>query len=138
MNARLVTAILTNLLYEAIIVAVLKWGLPRLGIDLPLYGIILICVAFLMYAVVMFVVGSRTLAKRPMPGFTTMVCLEGQVVSRLAPEGTVKIEGELWNARAESGTIDVGADVVVVRQYGLRVVVRPKQAGDTCKRGNQS
>ena len=133
MNARLVIAILTNLLYEAIIVVILIWGLPALGIHIPLYGIILICVAFLLYAVVLYVIGSRTLTKKPISGFTTMVCLEGQVVSRLAPEGTVKIEGELWTARAENGTIDVGTEVIVVRQNGLKVVVRPKQPDDACK-----
>jgi membrane protein implicated in regulation of membrane protease activity len=133
MNARLVMTILTNLLYEAIIVVVLIWGLPALGMHVPLYGIILICVAFLIYAVVLYIIGGRALTKKPLSGFTTMECLEGQVVSRLAPEGTVKIGGELWSARAENGIIDVGTDVVVVRQNGLKVVVRPKQPDNSCK-----
>ena len=127
MSARLIMAVLSNLLIEAIIVVVILWGLPRLGIRIPLYGLILICVAFLTYAVISYNIGSRTLRKKPMPGFTTMVGVEGQVVIRLAPEGLVRIEGELWNARSENGPIDVGTDVVVVGQNGLKVVVRPKQ-----------
>ena len=138
MNARLIMAIFTNLVYEAIIVALLLWGLPRLGIHIPLYGIILICVAFIIYAVALFIIGSRTLRRKPLPGLTTMVGIEGQVVSRLAPEGFVRIGGELWNARAENGIIDVGADVIVVRQYGLKVVVRRKQADNSRKPETQS
>jgi membrane-bound ClpP family serine protease len=128
MNARLIMAVFTNLLYEAIIVAVILWGLPRLGIRIPLYGLILICVAFAVYGVVSFHIGSRTLRRKPLPGLTTMVGLEGQVVSELAPEGFVRIGGELWNARAENGTMEVGVDVIVVRQSGLKVVVRRKQS----------
>jgi len=138
MNARLIMAIFTNLVYEAIIVALLLWGLPRLGIHIPLYGIILICVAFIIYAVALFIIGSRTLRRKPLPGLTTMVGIEGQVVSRLAPEGFVRIGGELWNARAENGIIDLGADVIVVCQYGLKVVVRRKQADNSRKPETQS
>jgi membrane-bound ClpP family serine protease len=131
MNARLIMAIFTNLVYEAIIVAVIIWGLPRWGIHMPLYGLILICVAFAVYGVVSFLIGNRTLRRKPLPGLTSMVGIEGQVVSRLAPEGFVRIGGELWNARAENGSIDVGADVIVVRQSGLKVVVRRKQADNS-------
>ena len=127
MSARLIMAVLSNLLIEAVIVVVILWGLPRLDIHLPVYGLVLICVAFLIYAVISYNIGSRTLRKKPVPGFTTMVGVEGQVVIRLAPEGLVRIEGELWNARSENGPIDVGTDVVVVGQNGLKVVVRPKQ-----------
>jgi membrane-bound ClpP family serine protease len=138
MNARLIMAIFTNLLYEAIIVAVILWGLPRWGIHIPLYGLILICVAFAVYGVISFLIGSRTLRRKPLPGLTTMVGIEGQVVNRLAPEGFVRIGGELWNARAENGSIDVGADVIVVRQSGLKVMVRRKQADNSAKPETQS
>lgn len=138
MNARLIIAIFTNLVYEAIIVAVIQWGLPRWGIHMPLYGLILTCVAFAVYGVVSFLIGSRTLRRKPIPGLTTMIGIEGQVVSQLAPEGFVRIRGELWNARAENGSIDVGADVIVVRQSGLKLVVRRKQADNSCKPETQS
>jgi membrane-bound ClpP family serine protease len=138
MNVRLIMTIFTNLVYEAIIVALLIWGLPRLGIHIPLYGVTLISLAFLIYAVVLFIIGDRTLRKKPLPGFTTMVGLQGQVVSQLAPEGVVRIEGELWNARAENGTIEGGAEVIVVRQYRLKLVVHRKQPNNARKPENQS
>jgi membrane-bound ClpP family serine protease len=138
MNARLIMAIFTNLLYEAIIVAVILWGLPRWDIYIPLYGLILICAAFAVFGVISFHIGSRTLMRKQLPGLTSMVGIEGQVVNRLAPEGFVRIGGELWNARAENGSIDVGTDVIVVRQSGLKVVVRRKQADKSAKLETQS
>ncbi len=138
MTTRLIMAILSNSLVEAIIVAVILWGLPKLGINIPLYGLILICVAFLIYAVLSYNIGSRTLRKKPLPGFTSMVGVEGQVVRRLAPEGLVRIEGELWNARGENGPIDAGTDVIVVSQSGLKVVVRPKQRDNPTEPENPS
>jgi membrane-bound ClpP family serine protease len=125
-NARLLIAIITSLLDEAIIVAAIIWGLPRLGVDIPLYGIILICIAFVIYAVSFYLIGSNILRKKPMPGFTQMVGVEGRTVSRLDPRGFVRVEGELWESKAESGSIQSGVDVIVVDQYGLKLVVRPK------------
>ena len=125
-NARLVVAIITNLLDEAIIVAVIIWGLPRLGVHLPLYGLVLICVAFLVYAVGFYTVGSQILRKKPIPGFSDMVGTEGRAASRLSPWGFVKIMGELWESRSEGGNIDKGEYVIVTDQIGLKLVVRRK------------
>ena len=36
-------------------------------------------------------------------------------------------ENVLWEARAEGGTIEVGVDVVVISQDGMKLVVRPKR-----------
>ena len=123
-NGRLIIAILTSLLDEALIVFVILWGLPKLGVHIPLYIIILICSAFLGYAVVFYRAGSRALIKRPVKGFTDQVGLEGKVVVRLNPGGTVKIAGELWNAKAERGEIEVGTRVEVIGQRGFKVIVR--------------
>jgi membrane-bound ClpP family serine protease len=123
-NGRLIIAILTSLLDEALIVFVILWGLPRLGVNIPLYIIILICLAFAVYAVIFYKAGSRALIKRPLRGFTDQVGLEGRAVSRLAPEGTVKISAEFWNARSESQEIEAGSRVLVVSQKGFKLTVR--------------
>jgi len=125
-NARLVIAIVTSLLDEGIIIAFIIFGLPRLGVHIPLYGTILIGVAFLVYAVGFYTIGSRILKKKPIPGFSEMIGTEGRAVNRLDPQGVVKIESELWDAKAETGKINAGTEVVVVDQYGLKLIVRPK------------
>jgi len=123
-KGRFIIAVLTSLLDEALIVVAILWGLPQLGIHIPLYGTILICSGFVVFAVVSYVIGSRVLVKRPVPGFTDLVGLEGRVVIRLNTEGTVKISGELWNAKTETGEIEVDTRIIVVNQKGLKLIVR--------------
>ncbi len=127
-NARLIIAIITSLLDEAIIVALILWGLPKLGIEIPLFGMVLIVMAFAAYAIITFKLGSRILRKKPVPGFTDMVGMEGRSINRLNPKGFVRIQGEIWESRSENGIIKPGIDIIVVDQYGLKLVVRPKQA----------
>jgi membrane-bound ClpP family serine protease len=125
-NARLIVAVITNLLDEAIIIGLILWGLPRLGIRIPVYVLVLVSVAFLIYAVGFYTVGSKILRKKPLPGFSSMIDTEGRAATVLSPKGLVIIEGELWEARSESGIIEKGEDVVVTGQLGLKLVVRRK------------
>ena len=52
-----------------------------------------------------------------------MVGVEGEVVCSLAPDGTVRVRGELWTARAVAGDLGEGQRVIVVDQQRLRLVV---------------
>jgi len=44
-TARLILAILSALLEEAVVVVVVLWGLPRLGIRIPLAGLVALMAA---------------------------------------------------------------------------------------------
>lgn len=125
-NTRLIIAIITSLIDEIIIVALILWVLPRFGIHVPWWGLVLVIVAFVVYAVTVFTLGSRILKKKPLAGLSDMLEMEGKTQGRLAPAGFVKIEGELWEARSGAGVIEAGVEVVVVAQEGLRLVVREK------------
>ena len=57
-------------------------------------------------------------------GAEGMVFRSGQVVRRLAPQGLVRIDGELWSAVAMDGTpVEVGERVEVLRLDGLVLCV---------------
>ncbi|TET43253.1 MAG: hypothetical protein E3J66_02150 [Dehalococcoidia bacterium] len=124
MSARLVWAIISTLLEEAAIVAIVLWGLPRLDIEIPLAGLIALMVAWGAYSVITYRRGSRALRRKPLDGLPDMVGSQGEVVSPLAPEGLVRIKGELWQAESATGRIDTGEEVTVLRQDGLKLVVR--------------
>jgi membrane-bound ClpP family serine protease len=124
-NGRLIIAIVTNLLDEALIIFVILWGLPKLGVNIPLYLTIVICSGFVVYAVLVYKMGSRALFKRPVEGFTDQIGMEGEVVVTLNPRGTVNILGELWEARAEGEEIKAGLKIRVVSQTGFKLTVRP-------------
>jgi membrane-bound ClpP family serine protease len=131
MNARLIIAIITSLLDEAIIIGLILWGLPKLGIKIPLWGMILAIIAFGIFAVVSFRIGSHTLKKKAMAGFVEMTGMEGRTTSRLAPEGYVKIEGEIWQAKAQTGAIEAGKEVRVTGQQGMKLIVQETTANET-------
>ena len=126
MNARLIIAIITSLIDEVIIVAIIVWILPRFNIRIPLWGIVLIAIAFVIYAAFSFIIVTRVLRKRLLPGQCDMVGTAGRVVTPLNDEGFVRIEGELWKSRAEKSPIEAGVDVLVIAQEGFRLKVRRK------------
>ena len=82
-NARLIVAIVTSIVQAVVIVAVILWVLPRFDITIPIWGTVLILLAFATYAVTLYKVGSRTLVKKDLPGLTDMIGLNGQAVSLL-------------------------------------------------------
>ena len=123
-SGRLVIAIVSDLLEETAIVVIVLWGLPRIGINIPIWGLILIMVAWCIYSVITYRKGSQALRSKPMIGLPDMLGTKGKVVSPLAPDGLVKIKGELWVAEAESGEVKPGTEVVVVAQNRLKLVVR--------------
>jgi len=130
MNARLIVAIISTLLEEAALAVIVLFGLPELGVEMPLAGLIVLMVVWLAVSVIIYRIGSRALRRKPLEKLPDMVGSQGKVVSPLAPEGLVRIEGELWMAKSASGKINLGNKVAVVEQDGLRLVVRRDRSGD--------
>jgi len=130
MNARLIVAIISTLLEEAALAVIVLFGLPELGIEIPLAGLIALMVVWLAVSVVIYRIGSRALRQKPLDKLPDMVGSQGKVVSPLAPEGLVRIKGELWMAKSASGKMNLGDKVAVVEQDGLRLVVRRDRSGD--------
>ncbi len=125
MNVRLLIAILTSLLDELAILAIIIWGLPRLGIEVPRAWLVVIVLLVVVYAVLTYRLGSRALARKPLAGLPSMVGLRGIVVRRLGPEGMVRVMGETWQATAEAGPIEAGAWVLITGEDRLKLIVRP-------------
>ncbi len=123
MTARLILAIISTLLEEAALVAIVLWALPEVGVHIPLPGLIALMVAWLTYSVVVYRICSRALMRKPVISLPDMIGARGKVVSRLAPEGLVRIRGELWIAKSASGEIELGGEVIVVGQDSLKLVV---------------
>ena len=131
MTARLIFAIFSTLLEEAALVVIVLWGLPELGIHIPLAGLIALMAAWGAFSVITYRIGSRALRKKAVAGLPSMVGTKGKVVSPLAPKGMVRIKGELWEAMSSGVDMDVGEEVVVVGQYGLRLIVDKDSSGNS-------
>jgi len=130
MRARLILAIISNLLEQAAIVVIVLWGLPQIGVHIPLWGLIVLMVAWGSYSITAYRIGSRALRRKQVIGLPDMVGSKGKVVSPLAPEGLVRIKGELWVAKSASGEMEPGGEIIVVGQDSLKLVVRESKAGD--------
>ena len=124
MTPRFIFAIISTLLEETAIVAIVLFGLPRLGIQLPLYGLIILMVLWLTYSVTTYQLGSRALRKKQLVGLPGMIGSRGEVVNTLAPEGLVRIRGELWVAKSAGGEIKSGEKIIVVGQDSLKLMVQ--------------
>jgi len=129
-TARLIIAIFSTLLWEAALVAIVLWGLPKLGIEIPLAGLIGLIVALGAYSVITYRIGSRALRRKPIIGLPNMIGTKGRVASSLAPEGTVKISDELWEATSVTNSIEAGEKITVVAQDRLKLVVRKSSMAD--------
>jgi len=132
--ARLILGIISTLLEEAALVAIVLWGLPQIGVHIPLPGLIALMVVWLTYSVITYRMGSRALMKKQLLGLPDMIDSKGKVVSPLAPEGLVRIRGELWVAKLASGEMKSDGEVIVVAQDGLKLVVRERGTADDLER----
>ncbi len=135
MTGRLVLAIISTILEEIAIVVIVLLGLPRLGIQIPLWGLIALMVVWGAYSVTTYRIGSRALRRKPLLNLPDMVGSKGKVVSPLAPEGLVRIKGELWVAKSASDEIEPGEEVTVVGQDRLKLVV---QGSDTAQNNDKA
>ncbi|MBI4187947.1 MAG: hypothetical protein HY529_01945 [Chloroflexi bacterium] len=126
MMARLIFNIISTLMEEIALVVIALWGLPQIGVHIPLPGLFALMVAWAAYTVITYRLGSRALKRKPLITLPDMVGSKGEVVSFLGSEGMVRIKGELWIAKSNSGEMKPGDKVVVIEQDSLKLVVRPE------------
>ncbi len=130
MTDRLILAIISTILEEVAIVAIVRWALPSINVHIPGPGLSALMVVWGTYAVLTYRVGSRALRRKQVVGLPDMVGSKGKVVSPLVPEGLVRIRNELWIAKSASGKMKAGGKVIVVGQDSLKLVVRESSAAD--------
>jgi membrane-bound serine protease (ClpP class) len=123
-NGRLIIAIISSLLDEALILGLILWGLPKLGIELPISITVTIVILFAIFAVTTFKLGTRALKMKPLAGLSEMINMDGVVIKRLDPIGYVKIDGEIWEAKSNEGIIEKGTNIKVLDQKRLRLIVK--------------
>ncbi len=121
---RLIFAIISMALQQVAIWAVWQWLLPAFDIILHVGILVGVMVGWGIIGTCIFVFTSNILKKQKPVGQTSMIGATGVAASKLAPEGMVKIHGELWAAIAEKGEILTGEDIIVTDEKGLKLIVR--------------
>ena len=117
-------SIITSLLEEVALAVVVLWLLPRFGINIPLWGLILMMVALGAYDYITYRLGKKALDKKPMISPEAMVGSKCKATTPLAPRGYVRFGSELWRA-SSSSIINAGEEVIVVGIKGMTLLVSP-------------
>jgi len=126
-NARpfLVYAIATSLLEQAALLVVLLVVLPEFGIVTPAWFVAAAVLVLAAVSVGLTRLNLRAIALRP--ACSPAVGVRGRVVRSLTPRGYVRVGNELWPAVSDGGSIGAGANVIVTRMEGFRLVVAPAE-----------
>jgi membrane-bound ClpP family serine protease len=94
------------------------------------WGVVLVVGAFTVDVLETIVLRAWSRRRRAAVGRETIVGRRAVVVTTLAPEGQVRVDGEIWQARAADGLVERGADVTVLSVTGLVLEVeRPRAPG---------
>lgn len=117
-----VLVITTTLLEQAALVAVVLWLLPRVAINIPLWGLILMMIALGVYNYITYRLGKKALVKKPI--ISPDIGSRGRTTTPISPKGYVRVNGELWQA-SSSSTIDVGEEITVVGIEGMTLLISP-------------
>ena len=115
LSPRTLVAIIASLIDEIVLVVMVVWVLPDLGIAVPIWLVILLAIMFL-------ITGAWTLVvvrKRPNLGFENQLGVKAEAVTRIGKKGLIRIGRENWAARTEETEIEPGTQVVVVGQNAL-------------------
>lgn len=125
MKLRLIIAIVSTILEEALIAFLFLWVLGQMEVYIPPVVLIVVLILWTIAAVVIYRAGSKALDRRPASGLGMMVGSRGVVVRPLTPQGMIRIGAELWLAQSPTGEINEGEEVIVTAQQGLKLTVKP-------------
>lgn len=124
----IVYATVTSLLEEAALVAVVLWLLPEFGINIPLWGLILLMIALGEYSYVTTKLEKKALDKKPI--ILPDIGSRGKVTTPVSPRGYIRIGAELWKASSTDSSIDAGEEVIVIGIQGMTLLVAPPDNGN--------
>ena len=125
MKGYVIFNIATGLLKGAVLAAIVLWLLPLWGINIPIWGLILIVIAFLCYEILTFRLGRRALERTPVIWSKAIVGCCGKATTPLTPYGYVQVQGELWRALSSDTNINEGDDIIVVELDRITLRVAP-------------
>jgi membrane protein implicated in regulation of membrane protease activity len=126
-------AITTSLLEEAALVAVVLWLLPKVEINIPLWGLILMMIALGVYNYINYRFGKKALVKKPM--ISLDIGSRGRTTTPISPKGYVRVNGELWQA-SSSSTIDAGEEITVVGIEGMTLLISPVEKDNRTRKAD--
>ena len=106
------------------LVYLVLWGFK---IAIPLWFAIVIALLLGTFVFITHKVIIPSFHKEQVTGSEGMIGMEGKVVEPLNPSGFVRVEGELWKAKAAGEDIAAGEDVEILGLKKLTLEVKRKE-----------
>jgi len=113
--------ILTALFEEIALVTAVLWLLPKLSINVPLWGLALMAAGLGTYSYLTSKLSKEALDKKPV--ISPDIDSRGKAATPLTPNGYVRVNNELWKASSVDSTIDANEEVVVVGIEGMTLKI---------------
>jgi membrane protein implicated in regulation of membrane protease activity len=121
-----VYALIGTLLELGILVAIVIWGLPYAGIDMPLWAVIVLAIIVLAFSGYTYNIGRRALDRKLLNEIGSMIGSTGTVSAVTESGVNINIRGEIWQAITES-KLTVGEEAVVVNVEGFYLIVESER-----------
>ena len=120
--------LISTIVKEVVLIAVVLWVLPDHGIYIPAWGLVVLVLAVAAYSYITYRLVKPSLVKEPIVTPKAIIGTEGKAITPLAPVGYIRVQGELWQASSTTCKLEAGNDVVVIGMEGLRLLVIPKES----------
>lgn len=124
-KAYIIINVVMFFLKGAILLSLVLLVLPLWEINIPVWGLVLIVIAFLAYEVVTFRLGKKSLERRPFIRPEDIIGRCGKAATAFAPDGYVRVDGELWRAFSDDAGINEGDEIIVIEIDRLTLRVAP-------------
>lgn len=69
--------------------------------------------------------GLKAQKRKPANGLKTMIGLPAKVIVALNPTGSVRVNGEIWQAESVAGVADIDSEVKIIDVKDLKLIVEP-------------
>ena len=96
---------------------------------MDMWLVVLIIIGLIAFAAITIIWGIRAHRLKVDAGAEELIGRTAEVRVALTPKGSVFLEGELWTAISETGTVEAGEEVVITRVNGLILYVTRKERG---------
>lgn len=120
--------IIITLLEEAALVATVLWLLPIFGINISIWVLALLMIAWGTYSYITYRLTKKVQDKEIPTPAEAMIGRKGMAVTSLDQDGIVRIGSELWKASAADSSISACEEIVVVGIRGLLLSVARVEA----------
>ena len=115
-------SLLGTFLELSILLVVVLWALPKLGIHIAPAGIVILVVLIIGFSYYTYHMGKKALTKKLILELESMIGCRGTVITPIDPVGFVRIGNELWKAVSNS-RISSGNEVIITGIEGLKITV---------------